>query len=64
MHGAEWRSSICNPTHFVEDRVLVGPKSGARTTAPVRDATNCNQIVSDFGLPDLIRRGLRQTGAP
>ncbi|WP_419538928.1 tyrosine-type recombinase/integrase [Microbacterium paraoxydans] len=46
-----------------EDRLLVGPKGGALTTATVRDATNWDQIVSDLGLPDLTRHGLRHTGA-
>lgn len=41
----------------------VGPKGGALTTATVRDATNWDQIVSDLGLPDLTRHGLRHTGA-
>lgn len=34
-----------------EDRLLVGPKGGALTTATVRDATNWDQIVSDLGCP-------------
>ena len=46
-----------------EDRLLIGPKGGALTTATVRDATNWDQIVSDLGLPDLTRHGLRHTGA-
>jgi len=46
-----------------EERLLVGPKGGALTTATVRDATNWDQIVSDLGLPDLTRHGLRRTGA-
>lgn len=46
-----------------EDRLLVGPKGGVLTTATVRDATNWDQIVSDLGLPDLTRHGLRHTGA-
>lgn len=46
-----------------EDRLLVGPKGGALTTATVRDATNWDQIVKDLGLPDLTRHGLRHTGA-
>ncbi len=32
-------------------------------TATVQDATNCDQIFSDLGLPDLTRHGLRHTGA-
>lgn len=43
--------------------MLVGPRDGALMTATVRDATNWNQIVSDLGLPDLTRHGLRHTGA-
>ncbi|MFT4123908.1 MAG: tyrosine-type recombinase/integrase [Microbacteriaceae bacterium] len=46
-----------------EDRLLVGPRGGALTTATVRDATNWDQIVKDLGLPDLTRHGLRHTGA-
>ena len=46
-----------------EDRLLVGPKGGALTTATVRDATNWDQIVSDLGLPDPTRHGLQHTGA-
>ncbi|WP_308468448.1 tyrosine-type recombinase/integrase [Rathayibacter soli] len=46
-----------------EDRLLAGPKGGVLTTATVRDATNWDQIVSDLGLPDLTRHGLRHTGA-
>ncbi len=46
-----------------EERLLVGPKGGALTTATVRDATNWDQIVKDLGLPDLTRHGLRYTGA-
>jgi len=45
------------------DRLLVGPKGGALTTATVLDATNWDQIVSDLRLPDLTRHGLRHTGA-
>ena len=46
-----------------EDRLLVGPKGGALTTATVRDATHWDQIVADLGLPNLTRHGLRHTGA-
>ena len=46
-----------------EDRLLVGPKGGALTTATVRDATNWDRIVGELGLPDLTRHGLRHTGA-
>lgn len=46
-----------------DDRLLVGPKGGALTTATVRDATNWDLIVKDLGLPDLTRQGLRHTGA-
>jgi integrase len=46
-----------------EERLLVGPKGGALTTATLRDATNWDQIVKDLGLPDLTRHGLRHTGA-
>lgn len=46
-----------------QDRLLIGPKGGALTTATVRDATDWDQIVTDLGLPDLTRHGLRHTGA-
>ena len=46
-----------------EDRLLVGPKGGALTTATVRDATSWDKIVGDLGMPDLTRHGLRHTGA-
>ncbi|WP_022883666.1 tyrosine-type recombinase/integrase [Glaciibacter superstes] len=46
-----------------EDRLLVGPKGGALTTATVRDATSWDTIVAALGLPDLTRHGLRHTGA-
>ena len=45
------------------DRLLVGPRGGALTTATVRDATKWDQLVIDLGLPDLTRHGLRHTGA-
>lgn len=46
-----------------EESLLVGPKGGYLTTATVRDATNWDGIVAKLGLPDLIRHGLRHTGA-
>lgn len=45
------------------DRLLVGPKGGALTTATVRDATNWDALVAGLGLPHLTRHGLRHTGA-
>lgn len=46
-----------------EDRVLSGPKGSVLTTATVRGATNWDQVVAEFGLPDLTRHGPRHTGA-
>lgn len=46
-----------------EDRLVTGPRGGVLTTATVRDATKWDAIVTELGLPDLTRHGLRHTGA-
>jgi len=46
-----------------EDRLVTGPRGGVLTTATVRDATKWDTIVTELGLPDLTRHGLRHTGA-
>lgn len=46
-----------------EDRLVTGPRGGVLTTATVRDATKWNTIVTELGLPNLTRHGLRHTGA-
>jgi integrase len=52
----ERRVPILDPLRPVLERLTEG-------TATVRDATNWDQIVSDLGMPDLTRHGLRHTGA-
>lgn len=46
-----------------QDRLLTGPRGGVLTTATVRDATKWDALVSELGLPNLTRHGLRHTGA-
>lgn len=46
-----------------EERLLTGPRGGVLTTATVRDATKWDTLVSELGLPNLTRHGLRHTGA-
>lgn len=46
-----------------EERLLTGPRGGVLTTATVRDATKWDALVSQLGLPNLTRHGLRHTGA-
>ncbi len=46
-----------------DDPLLRGPRGGVLTTATVRDATKWDQLVTDLGLPNLTRHGLRHTGA-
>ena len=43
------------------DRLLIGPRGGAITTATLRDATRWNELVSRLGYPGLVRHGLRHT---
>ena len=43
------------------DRLIVGPRGGVITTATLRDATNWDQLVTDIGMPGLVRHGLRHT---
>jgi integrase len=44
-----------------DDRLIVGPRGGVITTATLRDAMNWDQLVTDLGLPGLVRHGLRHT---
>ncbi|WP_246131229.1 tyrosine-type recombinase/integrase [Cellulomonas aerilata] len=46
---------------FPGDRLLIGPRGGAITTATLRDATRWNELVSRLGYPGLVRHGLRHT---
>lgn len=46
-----------------DERLLTGPRGGVLTTATVRDATKWDTLVSELGLPNLTRHGLRHTGA-
>lgn len=46
-----------------EDPLLRGPRGGVLITATVRDATKWDHLVTDLGLTDLTRHGLRHTGA-
>ncbi|MEV7693613.1 tyrosine-type recombinase/integrase [Microbacterium sp. NPDC089189] len=46
-----------------DERLLRGPRGGVLTTASVRDATKCDDVVTELGLPSLTRHGLRHTGA-
>lgn len=46
-----------------QERLLTGPRGGVLTTATVRDATKWDAMVSQLGLPNLTRHGLRHTGA-
>jgi integrase len=43
--------------------LLRGPRDGVLTTASVRRATKWDTLVSNLGLPNLTRHGLRHTGA-
>jgi integrase len=43
------------------DRLIVGPRGGVITTATLRDATKWDQLVTDLGMPGLVRHGLRHT---
>lgn len=45
------------------DPLLRGPRGGVLTTATVRDATKWDELVTNLGLPNLTRHGLRHTGA-
>lgn len=46
-----------------EDRLVTGPRGGVLTTAIVRDVTKWDTILTELGLPDLTRHGLRHIGA-
>ncbi|MBL3686159.1 site-specific integrase [Leucobacter zeae] len=46
-----------------DERLLTGPRGGVLTTATVRDATKWDAVVTELGLPNLTRHGLRHTGA-
>ena len=43
------------------ERLVVGPRGGIITTATLRDATSCDQLVTALGQPGLVRHGLRHT---
>ncbi|WP_165882707.1 site-specific integrase [Brevibacterium luteolum] len=45
------------------DRVLIGVRGGVITTANVSRATKWDSLVTEMGLPQLSRHGLRHTGA-
>lgn len=45
------------------DRVLNGVRGGVITTANVSRATDWDELVTEMGLPQLSRHGLRHTGA-
>ncbi|KJL26489.1 Tyrosine recombinase XerC [Microbacterium azadirachtae] len=46
-----------------DEPLLRGPRRGVITTATLRDATNWDALVTNLGLENLKRHGLRHTGA-